>query len=193
MFRSKTLDRLSQMLDEMIRQTEKLEFLIQSLTKISRLEADIVEVRPKHQEISALLAEAEAGIRKRAAKKEISIRNIYTGNGSACYDLKWTKEALENVLDNAVKYSPRGSEILLSVTEYEMYAAVSVKDRGRGIREEDVPRIFGRFFRAEDVQQEDGVGIGLCLAREILKKERVYQSEVCYTGKGRSLSCIFRG
>lgn len=63
MFRSKTLDRLSQMLDEMIRQTEKLEFLIQSLTKISRLEADIVEVRPKHQEISALLAEAEAGIR----------------------------------------------------------------------------------------------------------------------------------
>lgn len=125
--------------------------------------------------------------------REIRIQNIYTGNGSACYDLKWTKEALENVLDNAVKYSPRGSEILLSVTEYEMYAAVSVKDRGRGIREEDVPRIFGRFFRAEDVQQEDGVGIGLCLAREILKKERVYQSEVCYTGKGRSLSCIFRG
>lgn len=78
------------------------------------------------------MAEAEAGIRQRAAKKEISIRNIYTGNGSACYDLKWTKEALENVLDNAVKYSPRGSEILLSVTEYEMYAAVSVKDRGWG-------------------------------------------------------------
>ena len=65
MFRSKTLDRLSQMLDEMIRQTEKLEFLIQSLTKISRLEADIVEVRPKHQEISALLAEAGSGRQKR--------------------------------------------------------------------------------------------------------------------------------
>lgn len=173
-----------QMLDEMIRQTEKLEFLIQSLTKLSRLETDIVEVRPKHREISALLTEAEAGIRQRAAKKEICIQNLYTGNGSACYDLKWTKEALENVLDNAVKYSPCGSKILLSVIEYEMYAAVSVRDHGRGIREEDMPKIFGRFYRAEDVQQEDGIGIGLYLAREILKKENGYIKVKSAPGEG---------
>ncbi len=173
-----------EMLREILRQTEKMEFLIQSLTKISRLETNIVEVRPAFQEISALLAEAEAGIRQRAANKEIRIRNIYTGNGSACYDLKWTKEALENILDNAIKYSPCGSEILMSVTEYEMYAAVSVKDRGRGIREEDVPKIFGRFYRAEDVQQEEGVGIGLYLAREILKKENGYIKVKSVEGEG---------
>nr|WP_305136278.1 HAMP domain-containing sensor histidine kinase [uncultured Schaedlerella sp.] len=173
-----------EMLQEILRQTEKMEFLIQSLTKISRLETNIVEVRPAFQEISVLLAEAEAGIRQRAANKEIRIRNIYTGNGSACYDLKWTKEALENILDNAVKYSPCGSEILMSVTEYEMYAAVSVKDRGRGIREEDVPKIFGRFYRAEDVQQEEGVGIGLYLAREILKKENGYIKVKSAEGEG---------
>lgn len=173
-----------EMLQEILRQTEKMEFLIQSLTKISRLETNIVEVRPAFQEISALLAEAEAGIRQRAENKEIRIRNIYTGNGSACYDLKWTKEALENILDNAVKYSPCGSEILMSVTEYEMYAAVSVKDRGRGIREEDVPKIFGRFYRAEDVQQEEGVGIGLYLAREILKKENGYIKVKSAEGEG---------
>lgn len=173
-----------EMLREILRQTEKMEFLIQSLTKISRLETNIVEVRPAFQEISALLAEAEAGIRQRAENKEIRIRNIYTGNGSACYDLKWTKEALENILDNAVKYSPCGLEILMSVTEYEMYAAVSVKDRGRGIREEDVPKIFGRFYRAEDVQQEEGVGIGLYLAREILKKENGYIKVKSAEGEG---------
>lgn len=173
-----------EMLQEILRQTEKMEFLIQSLTKISRLETNIVEVRPAFQEISVLLAEAEAGIRQRAANKEIRIRNIYTGNGSACYDLKWTKEALENILDNAVKYSPCGSEILMSVTEYEMYAAVSVKDRGLGIREEDVPKIFGRFYRAEDVQQEEGVGIGLYLAREILKKENGYIKVKSAEGEG---------
>ena len=173
-----------EMLQEILRQTEKMEFLIQSLTKISRLETNIVEVRPAFQEISVLLAEAEAGIQQRAANKEIRIRNIYTGNGSACYDLKWTKEALENILDNAVKYSPCGSEILMSVTEYEMYVAVSVKDRGRGIREEDVPKIFGRFYRAEDVQQEEGVGIGLYLAREILKKENGYIKVKSAEGEG---------
>ena len=72
----------------------------------------------------------------------------------------------------------------MSVTEYEMYAAVSVKDRGRGIREEDVPKIFGRFYRAEDVQQEEGVGIGLYLAREILKKENGYIKVKSAEGEG---------
>lgn len=172
------------MLDEIIRQTEKMEFLIQSLSKISRLETDIVEVRPRNQEISVLLAEAVSGVRQKAAKKQIEIRNIYTGSGSACYDLKWTKEALENILDNAVKYSPCGSEVLLSATEYEMYAAVSVKDFGQGIREEDVPKIFGRFYRAEEVQQEEGVGIGLYLAREILKKENGYIKVKSVPGEG---------
>lgn len=173
-----------EMLDEIIRQTEKMEFLIQSLSKVSRLETDIVEVRPRHQEISLLLTEAISGVRQKAAKKQIDIRNIYTGSGSACYDLKWTKEALENILDNAVKYSPCGSEVLLSVTEYEMYAAVSVKDFGPGIREEDVSKIFGRFYRAEEMQQEEGVGIGLYLAREILKKENGYIKVKSLPGEG---------
>lgn len=173
-----------EMIGEIIRQTEKMEFLIQSLSKMSRLEADLVEVRPKFRELSGLLEEAAAGVRQRAMKKQIDIRNTYTGNGEACYDLKWTKEALENILDNAVKYSPRKSEIILSVTEYEMYAAVSVKDFGRGIREEDMPKIFGRFYRAEEVQQEEGVGIGLYLAREILKKENGYIKVKSVPGEG---------
>ena len=173
-----------EMIGEIIRQTEKMEFLIQSLSKMSRLEADLVEVRPKFRELSGLLEEAAAGVRQRAMKKQIDIRNTYTGNGEACYDLKWTKEALENILDNAVKYSPRKAEIILSVTEYEMYAAVSVKDFGRGIKEEDMPKIFGRFYRAEEVQQEEGVGIGLYLAREILKKENGYIKVKSVPGEG---------
>lgn len=173
-----------EMLEEIIRQTEKMEFLIQSLSKMSRLETDIVEVRPKFQEISLLLSEAVSGVWHKAEKKQIHIREVYDGRGMACYDLKWTKEALENVLDNAVKYSPCGSKILLSVTEYEMYTAVSVRDFGRGIREEDVPKIFGRFYRAEEVQQEEGVGIGLYLAREILKKEHGYIKVKSAPGEG---------
>lgn len=173
-----------EMLGEIIRQTEKMEFLIQSLSKMSRLETDIVEVRPKFQKLSGLLEEAAAGVRQRAVKKQIDLQNTYTGNGSACYDLKWTKEALENILDNAVKYSPCGEEIILSVTEYEMYAAVSVKDFGRGIREDDLPKIFGRFYRAEEVQQEEGVGIGLYLAREILKKQNGYIKVRSTPGEG---------
>ena len=88
--------------------------------------------------------------------------------------MKWTLEALINVLDNAVKYSPEGGKIEVNISETEMYAAIHVIDEGQGITEEDATKIFGRFFRGSEVQQDDGVGIGLYLTREILSKEDGY-------------------
>lgn len=172
------------MIGELARQTEKLEFLIQALTKMSRLESNIVEVRPEQQPITPMLQDVVAEAAMKADGKNITIRNVYAGEAFACFDYKWTKEALGNVLDNAVKYSPPGSTVTLSVLEYEMYLAVSVRDEGRGIREEEIPKIFGRFYRAEEVSQEEGVGIGLYLTREILKKENGYVKVKSQSGKG---------
>ena len=161
-------------LGELTRQSEKLEFLMQSLTKMSRLESNMIEVRPVMQPIRRLLDETIEEIFAKAKQKNIEIVETYQGDGQAYYDLKWTKEALENILDNAIKYSPVGSHIILSVTEYEMYTAISVKDTGIGIREEELSKIFGRFYRSEEVNQEEGVGIGLYLSREILKRQNGY-------------------
>lgn len=172
------------MIEEICRQTEKLEFLIQSLTKMSRLESNIVEVKPRQQQIGKLLNAVMEDAEPKARLKNVEIVSTYVDNGTAFYDLKWTKEALGNILDNAVKYSPAGSRVTVSVTEYELYTAVSVKDQGIGIKEEDTAKIFGRFYRAEDVQQEDGVGIGLYLAREIVKKENGYVKVKSKPGQG---------
>ena len=182
------------MIGELVRQTEKLEFLIQALTKMSRLESNIVEVRPEQQPITPLLQDVVAEAAMKADGKNITIRNVYAGEAFACFDYKWTKEALGNVLDNAVKYSPPGSTVTLSVLEYEMYLAVSVCDEGRGIREEEIPKIFGRFYRAEEVSQEEGVGIGLYLTREILRKENGYVKVKSQLEKGSEfLLYLYRG
>ena len=182
------------MIGELMRQTEKLEFLIQALTKMSRLESNIVEVRPEQQPITPLLQDVVAEAAMKADGKNITIRNVYAGEAFACFDYKWTKEALGNVLDNAVKYSPPGSTVTLSVLEYEMYLAVSVCDEGRGIREEEIPKIFGRFYRAEEVSQEEGVGIGLYLTREILRKENGYVKVKSQPEKGSEfLLYLYRG
>ncbi len=182
------------MIGELARQTEKLEFLIQALTKMSRLESNIVEVRPEQQPITPLLQDVVAEAAMKADGKNIMIRNVYAGEAFACFDYKWTKEALGNVLDNAVKYSPPGSTVTLSVLEYEMYLAVSVCDEGRGIREEEIPKIFGRFYRAEEVSQEEGVGIGLYLTREILRKENGYVKVKSQPEKGSEfLLYLYRG
>lgn len=121
-----------------------------------------------------------------AAKKDFErempgliILDVNLPDGSGYDYLKWVRArsyipALGNVLDNAVKYSPPGSTVGVSVEEYELYAAVSVKDQGIGIREEDAARIFRRFYRAEGLRQEEGSGIGLYLTREILRRENGY-------------------
>lgn len=181
---SKEKEQNLKLLNEILKQTEKLDFLIQSLTKMSRLESNIVEVKPSRQKISELIAAAIWDVEPKARGKEIEIVNTYDGEGSADYDMKWTKEALGNVLDNAIKYSGFGGSVRISVMEYEFYAAVSVKDNGIGIREEDTAKIFGRFYRAGEVQQEDGVGIGLYLTREILRKENGYIKVKSKPGKG---------
>lgn len=173
-----------ELLEEITRQANKLEFFIQALTKISRLESNLVEVVPEKMDIALLLDRAIAEVRPGAKQKQITIVNTYKGSSQAYFDLKWTKEALVNVLDNAVKYSPPGADVILSVQQYQMYMMISVKDEGIGICEEDLPKIFSRFYRAPEVRQEEGVGIGLYLTREILKKEHGYIKVHSRVGEG---------
>ena len=177
---------------QIVSQTERLEFLIQSLTKMSRLESNILMLQPSVQEICGLMENARQEILPKALAREIHVNIDCPHKISASYDKKWTSEALYNLLDNAVKYSPRGSEILLLAREYELYVDISVTDQGMGIPEEEIPRIFDRFYRTEAVQQEEGVGLGLYLAREILKKENGYIKVESREGAGSTFRMFLR-
>lgn len=155
-------------------QAEKLEFLIQSLTKISRLESNILKIEPASHPISSLVKAAVSQIRPQAEKHGIQIREDCREDFLSLYDPKWTEEALYNLLDNGVKYSPAGSVISITTKKYEIYGSVSVRDQGMGISKEEVPLLFSRFYRSPQVQQQEGVGIGLYLAREIVRKQKGY-------------------
>lgn len=116
------------LLQEISRQTDKLEFLITSLTKMSRLENNIVTVQPQRQKLLPLIDEAVRNLSQKAEEKGIVIHRNLSDDSTitACYDRKWTREALENILDNGIKYSPYHSEIILDAKEYEIYTAISV-------------------------------------------------------------------
>lgn len=179
----------AELLGQIQAQAQKLEFLIQALTKLSRLETNILEVVPVKSQVKPLLESAVEEIRKKAEKKEIQIKIEMDFEAEAVFDRKWTEEALYNLLDNAVKYSLAGSEVLISTKLYEMWCVIAVSDRGRGISEEETPKIFGRFYRAKEVQQEEGVGIGLYLVREILQKEGGFIKVNSEVGKGSTFLC----
>lgn len=155
-------------------QAEKLQFLIRSLIRISRLESGMIEPEPKEQLLAPLIEEAVGLAEGKASEKNIVIRAKQPEEVKASYDLHWTIEALGNILDNAIKYSPRESSITVSVRAFEMFVCITVKDEGPGVAEEEQAQIFDRFYRGKNAASCEGSGIGLYLSRMILQKEKGY-------------------
>ena len=180
--------------EQIVRQAEKLEFLIQALVKMSRLESNVLVLKPQRQPIEPLLLEAMEEILPKAEKKKIHVKlqGNFSNNMKAVYDKKWTAEALGNILDNAVKYSPLESTVEVTVEKFEFYVCISVRDEGIGISEEERAQIFSRFYRSAEVQQEDGIGIGLYLAREIVQKEKGYMKVLSKKGKGSTFKMYLK-
>ena len=153
-------------------QTEKLRFLIDSLVKLSRLESGIIQLERKKTEVFPILQNVVEQVRERAAAKGLEVFLNET-SVSANIDSKWTQEAIFNIVDNAVKYTDKGS-ISIGASEFDMFVRVDISDTGKGIPEEDQAKIFGRFYRGTSVKAEEGVGIGLYLAREIISGQGGY-------------------
>lgn len=174
LLQEQNLDETSKFLaDEIQKQALKLEFLIQSLIKTSRLETGTLQFNPKSNSINNLIAKAVDQAEKRALKKNITV--IYGKESTtAIFDLKWTVEALFNIIDNAVKYTNENGTITISVKSYELFACISIQDNGIGIAEEEQEKIFGRFNRGSNVSETEGTGIGLYLSREIIEKQGGY-------------------
>jgi len=168
-------------------QAEKLDFLIGALVKTSRLESGIIAVNPQQGDVQALLDAVIEQISPKAEAKEISIQ-VEAVEGTAYYDPKWTAEALYNVLDNAVKYSPRQSAVKIRAIPYELFFRIDVTDEGIGIAVEEHSRIFSRFYRSAAVSEQEGVGIGLFLAREILSNGGGYIKVASRPGQGSTFS-----
>lgn len=168
-------------------QAEKLDFLIGALVKTSRLESGLIRVRPKKGSVQTLLDAVIAQIRPKAQTKEIAIE-AETTEGAAYYDPKWTAEAVYNVIDNAVKYSPRQSVIKINAMPYELFFRINITDEGSGVAEEEQSKIFLRFYRSPAASGQEGVGIGLFLAREILSSGGGYIKVSSEPGQGATFS-----
>ena len=171
-------------------QTDKLDFLFQALVKTSRLETGIIRLEKKAGRIYDTVAQAMSGIVYAAEKKQIGVSVDCPENLMVAHDSKWTSEALFNLLDNAVKYTPAGGKINVIVEQWEMYLEIRVTDTGKGISESNQAAIFRRFYREEEVHEQPGVGIGLYFAREIITQQGGYVKVVSELGKGSAFSIM---
>ena len=168
-------------------QADKLQTLIEALVKTSRLETGILALHPQLGELSAVVERSAAQYAPKATEKGITL-TVRQTEGFAVFDAKWTEEAVCNLLDNAVKYTPSGGAVTVEVKNYELFSAVRVSDTGPGISEAEQAKIFGRFYRAQGAWQTEGVGIGLYLTRQIAEKQGGYVKVESMLGVGSAFS-----
>ncbi len=173
--------------EALYKQSEKLRFLIDSLVKLSRLENGIISLAPPQQAaLQPLLESVVEQYTAKASEKGLSLQ-LQDTDAFAVFDFKWTAEALANIVDNAIKYTEHGT-IRISAVSYEMFARIDISDTGTGISESEQAKIFARFYRSNSVQKQEGVGIGLYLARQIISGEGGYIKVASVPGKGSVFS-----
>lgn len=171
-------------LAKLCEQTEKMDFLMQSMVKMSRLETGILQIRQEKQDLSETIRRAVADVVPAAAAKEIDLFVDCPDEVMVAHDGKWTQEAVSNILDNAVKYTESGGQIHLSVEKQEIFWKIAIADTGKGIAVERQAQIFTRFYREPEVHDKPGVGIGLYLARRIIELQKGYIEVRSEAGKG---------
>ena len=165
-------------------QADKLDFLLQSMVKMSRLENGIIQIRKEESRLQQTLTAAVSQIVPAAAKKELELHVVCDADFRMKYDRKWTEEAIFNVLDNAVKYTEPGGSIYVKVVSQEIFTKIGIQDTGKGILPERQAEIFTRFYREPEVHDISGVGIGLYLTRKILELQNGYIEVRSEKGKG---------
>lgn len=163
----------SRLADKIENNAGKLNFFMKELLKSSYAEQEIIAVSPRIIDLDTVIKRSCQAVELDAMKKKIRLIPEY----HACKiyaDLKWTEEVFTNIFLNAIKYSPYGTNVIIQSVLYESFVCVRIVDNGMGIPEEEQGKIFQRFYRGTNVTDKQGFGIGLYLAREVLRKQQGY-------------------
>ena len=175
-------------LEAMNGQVEKLDFLMQALVRTSRLESGILAIRKQQESLYETLASALGGILFTAEAKDIHVEVECPEHLIVPHDHQWTAEAIFNLLDNAVKYTPSGGKIHIKAEKQEMYTRLEITDTGKGIPETNHAAIFQRFYREENTADTQGLGLGLYLTREIITRQGGYVKVTSAPNQGSTFS-----
>lgn len=159
-------------------QMKHLESLVTVLVNVSRLETSMITLKQEKVLLSDILTDAVTSVYEKALRKNMKIELLDPDgeNDSHTYlslDRHWTAEAVANLLDNAIKYSPADSTVTLRLHRFYSYISLEVADEGIGVPKEEANQIFRRFYRGSHpaVKQSEGSGVGLYLARHIMEEQ----------------------
>lgn len=181
-------ERRTEFLERTKKQAEKLQWLMADLLKASRLENGMIRFEAGYNGIRGTIARAVGSVFAQASAKRIELITEEFEDIRLWHNPKWTAEAMSNILENAIKYSPEGSSIKITRNRLELYTEITIADEGIGIPKSEFNLIFQRFYRGKAVEQQEGSGLGLYLAQLILRCEKGYITVASEAGEGSRFS-----
>ncbi|MDD4708371.1 MAG: HAMP domain-containing sensor histidine kinase [Firmicutes bacterium] len=164
-------------------QLERMEWLVSSLLKLSKIDAETVRFKEDKVAVKDLVEKALGPLLIPMDIKEQSV--IIDGDQTVSFtgDLNWTAEALVNILKNCVEHTPAGGTISVSFSENALFTEIIITDNGKGIPKGDIPYVFKRFYKGKDAGEES-VGIGLAMAHSIITSQKGHINVSSDKGKG---------
>jgi signal transduction histidine kinase len=151
-----------------LEQSEQMMKMLNTLMDISEAETGAMKLAVADFVLADLLSEVEAVYRYLAEEKEIALTINCRPDIRMKGDRSRLGRVFANVIDNAIKYTPRGGQVSVNAARQDSEITVAVKDTGVGIASNDLPRIWERLYRADVSRQERGLGLGLALVHAIV-------------------------
>lgn len=159
-------ERRLQMTRELKRQLERVQWLVETLLKLSKIDAGTAQFQRESVLVSELIRKASEPLQIQMELRGQAL-NTQIADERFIGDLNWTTEALGNILKNCMEHTPPGGIICVTADENALYSELVVTDSGPGFSSEDLPHLFERFYKGQG-SSEGSVGIGLALSRSIL-------------------------
>lgn len=171
-------------------ESRRLARLVNEILDLSRLERGRLVYHYVYQSIEPIIEEAIHSVGADAEQKNIKINSKLNCPLLLWIDRDRIKQVLLNFLGNAIKYSPAGREVLVESKLVDDGALVLVQDQGQGIGEEDLTRVFEKFYRAKNIEHHSqGAGLGLPIAKRII--EEGHQGRIWAESPGLGKGAIF--
>jgi heavy metal sensor kinase len=156
-------------LSDCLEESERIAKMLNTMMDISEAKTGTLNLEMERVDVSALVGQVVELYRYIAEEKSVTITMNCMGNLHITVDPGRMRQALGNLLDNAVKYTPAGGRVDVLAFREADQAVVTVKDTGIGIREEDLPKIWGRLYRTDESRSQRGLGLGLSLVKSFVE------------------------
>lgn len=152
------------------REILNINFLVMSLLKLSKFDANVVKFNKESVYLKDIIIESIKNVSMIKELKNITIKVSGDDNIKLLCDFKWQVESITNILKNSIEHTSEYGTVEVNYSENKLYTRILIKDNGKGIDNDDLPHIFDRFYKGEN-GSDDSFGIGLSLSKTIIEKE----------------------